>query len=140
MTFHMCAFYTTYTWLDACLHYQRLYKCRLTCGRVQITFICTGERESIHLFIVCTAVSVHAQTTVFFVAITVFKTIQARLRKVAVDSFLFKNTLLSIGNVEIEFIQFFKNTTYSILVSHVKIFLTYAFCAFALSNWHHRML
>ena len=138
MTFHMCAFYTTYTWLDACLHYQRLYKCRLTCGRVQITFIHTGERESIHLFIVCTAVSVHAQTTVFFVAITVFKTIQARLRKVAVDSFLFKNTyplLMSKSNLFSS-----SRTPLTVYLSvMLKFFLTYAFCAFALSNWHHRM-
>ena len=38
------------------------------------------------------------------------------------DSFL-ENTLLSIVNVQIEVIQLFKNTAYSILVSHVEIFL-----------------
>jgi len=48
--------------------------------------------------------SVHSQIIVFFVVITVLKTIQARPRKVAVDSFSFENTLLSIVNVEIEVI------------------------------------
>ena len=53
--------------------------------------------------------------------ITVLKIIPARPRKVAVDSSL-ENTLLSIVNVEIEVIQLFKNTAYSLLVSHVEIF------------------
>ena len=65
---------------------------------------------------------VHSRTNVFFVAITVLKTIPARPRKVAVDSFSLENTLLSIVNAEIEVIQLFKNTAYSILVSHVEIF------------------
>ena len=60
---------------------------------------------------------VHSQTTVFFVVITVLKTIQARPRKVSLE-----NTLLSIVNVKIEVIQLFKSTAYSILVSHVEIF------------------
>jgi len=55
------------------------YKCKLNCDGVQITFIRTGEiRESIQLFIIYTAVSVHSQTTVLFVTITILKTIQAR--------------------------------------------------------------
>ena len=62
---------------------------------------------------------VHSRTNVFFVAITVLKTIPARPTKVAVDSSL-ENTLLSI--VEVEVIQLFKNTAYSILISHVEIF------------------
>jgi len=81
------------------------------------------------LFIVYTAMSVHSQTTVFFVEITILKTIPARLRKVAVDSFSLENALLSISNVKIKVIQLFENTTYSILVSQVEIFRTYAF-------WH----
>jgi len=43
-----------------------------------------------------------------------------------VDSFSFENTLLSIVNIKI---QLFKNTAYSILVSHVEIFLQV--CIFA---------
>ena len=54
------------------------------------------------------------------VAITVLKTIQARPRKGAVNSSL-ENTPLSII-FEIKIIQWFKNTTYSILVKHVEIF------------------
>jgi len=65
---------------------------------------------------------IHSRTTVFFVAITIVKTIQARPRKVAVDSSPSK-ILLYIVNVEIEVIQLFKNTAYSILVNHVQIFL-----------------
>jgi len=61
-------------------------------------------RDIIYFFIVSTIMSVHSQIIVFFVVITVLKTIQARPRKVAVDSFSFENTLLSIVNVEIEVI------------------------------------
>ena len=108
---------------------SRSYKCRLTRDRVQITFIRTGERESIHLFIVYTAVCVHSWTNLFFIAITVLKTIPAMPRKVAVDSFSLENTLLSIVNVEIKVIQLFKSTAYSILVRHVELFS--CLCIFA---------
>ena len=82
-------------------------------GSISVDLLVTGSRSPSYvlgsgrvsnLFIIYTAVSVHSQTTLFFAAITALKTIPARPRKVAVDSFSLENTLLSIVNAEIEVI------------------------------------
>jgi len=78
--------------------------------------ICILEREEYPFFIISTVMSVHSWIMVFYVAI--LKTIQVRPRKVAVDCS--ESTLLSINNVNIEDIQLFKITAYSILISHVE--------------------
>ena len=106
---------------------SRFQKCKLTHDRVQITFIRTGERESIQLFIIYTAVCIHSRTNVFFVAITVLKTIQAWPRKVALDSFSLDNILLSIVNIESKLSSCSRAPLIVYLSAMLKFFSTYEF-------------